>query len=182
MSGRSTKSFIAEGRWEELEKQITRGDYVVIQFGHNDQKSDKERSTNPFSSYQSNLQYFVERTRAFEATPILLTSIARRHFDEDGNLLESHGEYPVAVRQLAEKLNVWCIDMLQLTRKALKEMGDEKSKEWFMWFEPNQHSYFAEGLQDNTHLQEKGAEEHAKLFTNELVKLSHPLATYLKKM
>src|SRR5699024_9116825 len=110
MSGRSTKSFIAEGRWGELEKQITRDDFVVIQFGHNDQKFDKERSTSPFSSYQSNLRYFIERTRAFEATPILLTSIARRHFDENGNLLETHGEYPEAVRQLAEKLNVLCID------------------------------------------------------------------------
>ncbi len=180
-SGRSSKSFIAEERWDAIEKEFQAGDYVLIQFGHNDQKPDEERATNPYTSYQDNLRFFIQRSRAFGVTPILLTSIARRHFDENGHLQETHGDYPQAVRELAEKEEVVCIDMLTLTREALQELGDEKSKEWFMRLEPGEYEAYPDGAVDNTHLHERGAHQHCRLFVKELIRIKHPLASLVKR-
>ncbi|MGP4039365.1 rhamnogalacturonan acetylesterase [Gracilibacillus sp. D59] len=179
-SGRSTKSFISEGRWDAIEKEFQEGDYVLIQFGHNDQKPDEERATKPFTSYQDNLRFFIQRSRAFGVTPILLTSIARRHFDENGNLQETHGDYPQAVRELSAEEGVVCIDMLTLTREALLELGDEKSKNWFMRLTPGEYEAYPDGEVDNTHLHERGAHQHCLLFVKELIRIEHPLASLAK--
>lgn len=122
-SGRSTKSFLSENRWTEMERQFQSGDYVLIQFGHNDQKLDKERATDPFTTYQENLRFMIVSARGHGVTPILLTSIARRHFDEKGFLKDTHGHYPDAVRQLALLEKVVCIDMLQKTSEAIERLG-----------------------------------------------------------
>jgi lysophospholipase L1-like esterase len=179
-SGRSTKSFISEGRWDTIEKGFQAGDYVLIQFGHNDQKPDEERATKPFTSYQANLRFFIQRSQAFGVTPILLTSIARRHFDDYGGLKETHGDYPQAVRELAEKEAVVCVDMLSLTREALQELGKEQTKKWFMRLEPGEYSTYPDGLKDDTHLHERGAHQHCLLFVKALITLNHPLASYVK--
>ncbi|SHM69247.1 rhamnogalacturonan acetylesterase [Gracilibacillus kekensis] len=177
-SGRSTKSFISEGRWDRLEQDSKKGDYVLIQFGHNDQKQDRERATEPFTSYQDNLRFFISRAHSFDITPILLTSIARRHFDKEGNLLETHGVYPQAVRELAKEENIVCIDMLARTREVLQQAGDEQSKQWFMRLEPGEYRAYPDGEKDDTHLSEKGAHQHCHIFVRELIRLGHPIAHF----
>lgn len=179
-SGRSTKSFITEGRWAAIEQEFQRGDYVLIQFGHNDQKRDEERATKPFTSYQDNLRFFIRRARVFGVIPILLTSIARRHFDEKGHLEATHGDYPQAVRELAETEGVDCIDMLTLTREALQAQGAERSKKWFMRLEPGEYPAYPDGQEDDTHLHERGAHQHCRIFVKELIRLNHPLATHVQ--
>lgn len=181
VNGRSTKSFLDEKRWKVMEEQFQPGGYVIIQFGHNDQKEDKERATDPFTTYQGNLRYFIQRARLFDVTPILATSIARRQFDVDSNLEDTHKDYPKAMRELAQEENIILIDMLKLTEQALKQLGPEKSKHWFMWAKPNEYDAFPNGATDNTHLNEEGARMVAGLFVDELKELEHPLADFLKK-
>ncbi|WP_163538538.1 rhamnogalacturonan acetylesterase [Gracilibacillus sp. YIM 98692] len=179
-SGRSSKSFIDEKRWTEMEKQFQKGDYLVIQFGHNDQKPDEERATQPFSSYQDNLRFFIRQGRSNGVCPILSTSIARRHFNKKGELQDTHGEYLKAVRDLAKEEEVPLVDMAKLTGAALQELGDQRSKEWFMWADPGVYEAYLNGEKDDTHLNETGAREHAKLFVREIVRMDHPLNEYVK--
>ncbi|SER28919.1 Lysophospholipase L1 [Gracilibacillus ureilyticus] len=179
-SGRSTKSFINENRWAVMEREFSEGDYVLIQFGHNDQKPDEARATKPFTTYQENLRFFIHRARSFGVTPILLTSIARRHFDKDGKLLETHGEYPRAMRELAVREGIIFIDMLENTKEALINLGPERSKDWFMWVDPNQYEGYPDGEKDDTHLRAEGAHAHAKIFIEEIVRFNHPLCKYIK--
>jgi lysophospholipase L1-like esterase len=98
VNGRSTRSFINEKRWESVYKSLKKGDYVFIQFGHNDEKiADSTRYTNPHTAYRYNLIRFVTEAREKGAIPILFSSIARRNFNEHGVLVGTHGEYPIAV-------------------------------------------------------------------------------------
>src|SRR6218665_587522 len=95
MNGRSSKSFRTEGRWDKVEKQLKKGDFVIIEFGHNDQKlKDSTKFTNPYTQYRANLERYVNETRAKGATPILMTSIVRRDFNENGVLIDTHKDYP----------------------------------------------------------------------------------------
>ncbi|UOQ50039.1 rhamnogalacturonan acetylesterase [Gracilibacillus caseinilyticus] len=180
-SGRSTKSFIDEGRWDAIEREFQSGDFVLIQFGHNDQKPDEERATKPYTSYQDNLRFFVQRARSYQVTPLLLTSIARRHFDDTGKLKETHGDYPKAMRELAIAEQTDCLDMLLRTREALQQVGDESSKQWFMRLAPGEYDAYPSGEQDDTHLHERGAHQHCQLFVQELVRLQHPLAAFVQQ-
>lgn len=158
VNGRSSKSFIAEGRWEAIMDKLGKGDYVLIQFGHNDQKyKDPSRYTNPTGAYYQNLATYVKDTRSKGATPILLTSIVRRNYNEYSTLEDTHGIYPLIVRQVATDLNVLFIDHLGMTEKAVIELGKDKSKELYLWLKPGKYGKFPEGKVDNTHLSPKGA-------------------------
>ena len=118
VNGRSSKSFISEGRWQKIEDQLKPGDFVIIQFGHNDQKiKSPDRYTNPFTEYRYNLEKYVKETREKGATPILMSSIVRRNFNEHGTLVDTHGEYPLVVRMVAKDLGVAFIDMQWLTQQ-----------------------------------------------------------------
>lgn len=175
VNGRSTKSFITEGRWQTVLDSLKQGDYVFIQFGHNDQKDqDSARYTDPYGTYSQNLEKYVRESRDKGATPILLTSIVRRKFDENGQLLDTHGDYPLAMRAVAKELDVGLIDLQKLTADLVQSMGDEPSKEVYLWTEPNDR--FPEGRQDDTHLRVVGAKKVAELVANELVKLPNDLA------
>jgi lysophospholipase L1-like esterase len=178
VNGRSTKSFIDEGRWQVILDSLKKGDFVLIQFGHNDQKiKDSTRYTIPFESYSENLEKYVLETREKGATPILLTSIIRRKFDENGQLIDTHGDYPVAMRQVAETLNVPLIDLQKLTEDLVQSMGDEPSKELYLWTEPTER--FPEGREDNTHLRVQGAKKVAELATRQLAELPNDLAEHV---
>ncbi|QAS52172.1 rhamnogalacturonan acetylesterase [Halobacillus litoralis] len=163
MNGRSSKSFLAEGRLDEIKGMLQPGDYLFIQFGHNDSKPDKARKTHPFSSYQENLITFIEAARSMEAIPFLLTPIQRRRFNEDGTLQQTHGSYPEAMRQVAETHSVTLIDMTALTSRLLLDLGPGNSKELFMWLEEKASPNFPEGAQDDTHLNQKGAYHIARI-------------------
>ncbi len=161
-NGRSSKSFIDEGRWQVVLDSLKSGDFVLIQFGHNDQKQyDSTRYTSPFDTYTANLEKFVIETRAKGATPILFTSIVRRKFDNEGLLVDTHGDYPVAVRLLAERMEVPLIDLQKITEEWVASMGDEPSKEMFLWTAPSDK--YPEGRKDDTHLSENGAHHVARL-------------------
>lgn len=156
VNGRSSKSFIDEGRWQTVLDSLKNGDVVFIQFGHNDKKDhDSTRYTVPFGSYSKNLRRFVDESRDKGATPILFTSIVRRHFGEDGKLIDTHMDYPVATRKVGEELNVPVIDLQKLTEKAVNELGDEPSKALYLWLDPTDEK--PKGKQDDTHLCVEGA-------------------------
>lgn len=178
INGRSTKSFISEGRWEAVLDSLISGDYVFIQFGHNDAKiQDSTRYTEPFTSYRKNLERFVRETREKGATPILFTSIVRRKF-ENGFLTDTHGNYPVVVRQIASEMNVPMIDLQLLTAGAVTVLGDEASKSIYLWTPPTEK--FPEGRKDDTHLKVEGATLVAKLAAQQLILLDNSLAKHIK--
>jgi lysophospholipase L1-like esterase len=169
VNGRSTKSFINEKRWDSICKVLKRGDYVFIQFGHNDQKTeDPTRYTNPHTAYRNNLARFINESRAKGAIPILFSSIARRNFNEQGVLISTHGEYTQETRLLAAELKVPFIDLEYYTELLEESYGPEKSKELHLFYKPGEHPYYPEGKADGTHLSIKGATEISKIVLAEL--------------
>lgn len=178
VNGRSSKSFITEGRWKVVLDSLKKGDFVFIQFGHNDQKAyDTTRYTKPFETYSENLSKFISESREKGAIPVLFTSIVRRKFDENGQLLDTHLDYPVAMRQVAEKMNVPLVDLQKITAEMVQALGDEKSKELYMWIKANEN--FPEGRKDDTHLRVEGARKVASLATTEIKKLPLAIAKHV---
>jgi lysophospholipase L1-like esterase len=180
VNGRSTKSFIDEGRWSAVLAQLHAGDYVIIQFGHNDEKrEDSTRYTEPNTSYRANLERFVRETRAKGATPILATSIVRRKFDSAGVLEDTHGAYPVVTREVARALDVPLLDLQQGTAWLVSAYGPERSKLLYAWVAPGTNTMYPKGLQDDTHLTELGATEVARLAAMALRATGLPLASHV---
>lgn len=181
VNGRSTRSFIAEGRWEKVRNKLNSGDFVFIQFGHNDQKiEDPERYTNPFTQYRANLEKFVKEAREKGATPILLSSIVRRNFNEQGVLVDTHGEYPLVTRMVSNDLQVPFIDMQLLTEQLEISYGPEDSKSLHLHIQAGENEYEPEGMQDDTHLSEKGATLVASLALQEIYRKDLELKKYIK--
>ncbi|MDX8338923.1 rhamnogalacturonan acetylesterase [Draconibacterium sp. IB214405] len=179
-NGRSSKSFIDEGRWQTVLDSLQPGDYVFIQFGHNDEKDyDSTRYTTPFGTYTENLTKFVTESREKGAIPVLFTSIVRRKFDENGKLTDTHGDYPVATRQVAELQDVPLIDLQELTEEWVNSLGDEASKQMYVWTDITNESH-PEPRKDDTHLSQKGAHEVARLATTALDNPVPALAKRLK--
>lgn len=176
ISGRSSKSFLDQGALAKIAGEIKAGDYLFIQFGHNDQKDeDPSRYTNPASTYPQTLMKYIETARAAGAQPVLMTSIVRRKF-KNGQLRDTHGEYLTAVRNLAAQQDVPLIDMEQKSRALFGELGDEGSKPYFMHLAPGESPNYPEGRKDNTHLQERGALAMAGLVVEGVRELNLPLA------
>ena len=181
MNGRSTKSFRELEHWKPVLESLKKGDYLFIQFGHNDAKdTDPTRYTNPQTAYRYNLIQYIEEARAKGAIPILFSSIARRKFNKEGVLLDSHGNYTLIARLVAQEMKVPFFDMQYLTEKLEMSYGVEGSKKLHLHFAPGEISYYPEGKIDDTHLSELGANEISKLFVTELKKQKNPLAKYLK--
>lgn len=156
-NGRSTKSFLDEGRFGPVEQAMQPGDFLFIQFGHNDEKDDPARHADPDTTFVENLRLFIRVARERGATPVLITPIARRLFDEAGNFRPgSHGTYPDAVRRSAKAENVALVDLTAATEDFLAALGDEPSKPLFMW------------PKDNTHLKPEGAVKMAGLLADGL--------------
>jgi lysophospholipase L1-like esterase len=181
MNGRSTKSFIDEGRWDAILKTLKKGDYVFIQFGHNDEKQEQPSLyAAPYGAYTGNLTRFVKETRAKGAFPVLMTSIVRRHFDGSSVLKNSHGDYPDAVRKLAEKLKVPLIDMEAKSRKLIQDLGNDASQKLFMHLDAGVYPKFPNGKKDDTHLVWDGAKAIASLAVEGIKELKLPLAQSLQ--
>ncbi len=180
-NGRSTKSFRTEGRWDKVYQQLKKGDFVIIQFGHNDQKfEDSLRYTNPATQYRANLERYVNETREKGATPILMTSIVRRNFNEKGVLIDTHNLYPIIVRMVAKDLNVPFVDLQQLTEELVLSYGPEKSKKLYLHFEPKEVKYYPDGKHDDTHLSKLGATLTAEKALNSLKELKIGLEKFSK--
>lgn len=182
VNGRSSKSFINEKRWEAVHNSLKPGDYVFIQFGHNDAKvADSIRYTNPHTSYRHNLIRFVTETREKGGIPILFSSIARRNFNEQGVLVGTHGDYPLETRLVAQEYHVPFIDLEYFSELLEQSYGPEKSKELHLYFKEGEHPYYHEGKSDDTHLSLKGATEIAKIVVRELGKLNLELNKFKKQ-
>ncbi|WFB36149.1 rhamnogalacturonan acetylesterase [Kiritimatiellota bacterium B12222] len=165
VDGRSSRSFVAEGRWDKIMETLQPGDWVVIQFGHNDQKKKKPAIyTDPEGDYREFLTGFVNDTRAKGANPVLVTSIYRRYFTPEGRPKNSLGKYPQATREVAAELDVPMVDLNVLTGELLAEVGEEDSKDLFVHFEAGEQPYYPNGIHDNSHLSEAGARSIAQLF------------------
>ena len=181
VNGRSTKSFRDLGHWDSLVESLSAGDWVVIQFGHNDGKaSDPTRFTDPDGEYRANLQRYVRETRARGAHPVLATSVVRRRFDEDGAFYDSHGEYPRVVREVAAEEGVPLLEMEDVTRTLVQSFGLEESRSLYLHFEPGEHPQLPDGIHDDTHYSEFGARLVAELAAREMVRVHLPFVRYLK--
>ena len=161
MAGRSTKTFLAEGRLEPA-GQAGPGDLVLIQFAHNDENEKKpERYTAPWTEFTENLRFFIRFAREHGAAPVLLTPICMRIW-QDGKLQPTHGEYPAAMRSVAEEMNVPLIDLYTESFRIVASMGEEGSKALFMHFAPGEDPAYPDGSEDNAHTKRAGAERFAE--------------------
>lgn len=180
VNGRSSKSFITEGRWDTVQHALHRGDFVFIQFGHNDEKiEDTTRYAAADGAYRTNLERFIRDTRAAGATPVLFTPIVRRQWSDKGELTETHGQYPAAVRAVAKQQNVQLVDLQQLTAELLTTYGNEKSKSLFVWTTEGQFPAFPAARSDNTHLSPSGAALVAQLAAKRIRTMGGVLAEHI---
>ncbi len=181
MNGRSTRTFISENRWQPIVDTLKAGDYVFIQFGHNDESKEKtDRYTSP-EDYTTNLIKFVTEARSKNAIPILLTPVVRRRYDSTGNFYDVHGVYPDKVRAVAKQYDVALIDMQQSSAKLLTQLGKDGSLKLFNHLKPNEHPNYPSGITDDTHFNEYGALRMALLAKQGLIEIKLPLAERLNK-
>ena len=192
LNGRSSLSFINEGHWEKVLQSMKPGDYVIIQFGHNDEKPKADRHTDPGSTFDYNLAKFVRETREHGGIPVLMNCVVRRNFfvnapenDDDeklrtqtfkdgvkmvegDSLIDTHGLYRVAPRDVARRMNVHFVDANQITHDLEQGLGTEASKKLHMWFLPGTEPSEPKGKQDNTHYSVYGAHVVARLLADAL--------------
>jgi lysophospholipase L1-like esterase len=180
-NGRSTRTFIGEGRWQGLLEATRPGDVVLIQFGHNDASENKPDRYTPPAEYARNLARFVADVRERKAIPVLLTPVARRRFDEAGRLQASHGVYPDLVRELAMREHVALVDMERRSSALLQETGAETSKKLFLQVAPGTDPNYPDGVEDNTHFSPEGAQRVAREFALALCGLDVPLRERLRQ-
>ncbi len=157
VNGMSTKSCLDTGNFYRGLDRVNLLDYVIIQFGHNDNKPDPARGTDPWGSYQANLRTMVLALRERGARVILLSSIARRRF-ANGLLYNTHGDYPAAMKGIAKEFNLPYVDMNKLTMKYFNELGEEATRKYFMFFDAGIYPNYPDGKDDNTHLRPEGAD------------------------
>ncbi len=188
-NGRSSKSFIDEGLWQKVIDKVKHGDYVVIQFGHNDEKPALKRHTDPGTTFDANLRMFCEKTREKGGIPILMNCVVRRNYfkivpqndddealrktvgaipgvqsaEEGDTLIDTHGDYRWAPRNVANELGVAFIDANTITHNLEQGLGREASKKLHMWFLPGEEPSVPKGRQDNTHYNVYGAHVVARL-------------------
>ena len=189
LNGRSSLSFINEGRWDAVLKSMKPGDYVIIQFGHNDEKPKADRHTDPGSTFDYNLAKFVRETREHGGIPVLMNCVVRRNFFvkapeieklrtqtfkdgvkmvEGDTLIDTHGLYRVAPRDVAQRMNVHFVDANRITHDLEQGLGTEASKRLHMWFLPGTEPSEPKGKQDNTHYSVYGAHVVARLLADAL--------------
>ncbi len=167
-NGRSTKTFLSEGLWKSIMDEAKEGDYVFIQFGHNDEAVEKkERYATP-DTFRMNLTRFITETREKKAIPVLFTPVSRRKFDTTGTVIETHKEYSAYVKEVAAKENVLLIDLDTKSRELYQQFGKNNSKLLFQQLKPGEHPNYPEGKEDNTHFTELGARLIAQLILKEI--------------
>ncbi len=173
-NGRSTSSFRNEGLWKSIMDEAGEGDFIFIQFGHNDEVSTKKTYTTE-SEFRANLVRYVQETREKKATPLLLTPVARRKFSNNGQIEGTHDVYSQIVREVAEEQQVLLIDLDKKSQALYQQMGVENSKLLFVQLKPGEHPNYPEGKEDNTHFSELGARLIAQLVLAELKLLNTDL-------
>lgn len=180
-NGRSTKTFISEGLWKSITDEARPGDYVFIQFGHNDESIEKKERYSTPDTFKLNLTRFITDTRSRHAIPILLTPVGRRKFDSLGHITETHVVYSELTREVAIEQKVVLIDLDRSSQRLYQDFGQEGSKLLFMQLKPGEHPNYPDGRDDNTHFNELGARLIAQLVLEELRLKVPELATRLIK-
>jgi lysophospholipase L1-like esterase len=177
-NGRSTKTFISEGLWDGIVSSLHEGDYVFIQFGHNDEVPTKKSYINE-QGYRDNLERFIRETRDKKAIPVLLTPVARRKFDTTGTVVGTHEVYSAIVRKLADEQKVPLIDLDRESQALLQKLGPEESKKLFNYLAPGESINYPNGLADNTHFSELGAQKIAGIVLKGIRLLKLELAWHI---
>jgi len=180
-NGRSTKSFLDEGRLEAIKEQIGEGDFLFIQFGHNDEKSqDHARYTEPHGSFIDNLGILIQAARERRAYPVLITPLERRCFTDEKHLGPGeHLEYVKGIKEAAEKFKVPLVDLYTKSRRELEKDGEERSRGWYMYFPEGYYQEHPAESKDNTHLRHDGAVHFAGLIAEGLRELGGVYADLL---
>ena len=160
-SGRALRSFKGEHRFDKILSQLRSGDFVLIQFGHNDQK-EKGEGVGAFTTYSDSLREYVAAIRAKGAKPVLITAVARRRFNEEGKVFESLGDFPAAVRRVSKELSVPLIDLNESSKQVYQALGVEPSKLALLHYPANTFPGQASPLRDDTHFSAYGAYEMAR--------------------
>ena len=179
LNGRSSKSFIDEGHWAEVTKLIQKGDYVLIQFGHNDEKDSEALHTDPGSTFDAYLTKYATETQKLGGIPVLLSPVVRRNW-KNGVLTDTHGEYRKVAKSVADTLKINYIDANVITEKLESDLGEEGSKKLHMIYEPGEEPSLPNGSSDNTHYNIYGATTVAKLLSEALFNEVPDLAQYKK--
>ena len=161
-NGRSTRTFLSEGLWKPILENLKGGDYVLIQFGHNDEVSTKASYTTE-AEFVTNLKLYIKDSRAKGAIPVLLTPAARRSFDDSGKVLQTHEVYAALVRKTAAEEKTPLIDLDKDSQALLQQFGVVGSKYLFNHLAPGEHPNYPDGKEDNTHFNEYGARKIAEL-------------------
>ena len=181
-NGRSTKSFRREGRWAKVQAQLKKGDYVFIQFGHNDAKaSDTARYAPSQTDFRDNLTRYVAETRAKGGIPILLTPTQRRKFDSTGVFVDQHADYPNVVREVAAKEKVLLIDIEKESKKYISSEGPEGAKKMFLHYPVGIFRKFMKGAADDTHFSPFGAMKISDMVAEAILASNEHLRSFLKK-
>ncbi|KAA9038047.1 rhamnogalacturonan acetylesterase [Ginsengibacter hankyongi] len=178
-NGRSTRSFIAEGRWQPVVDNLHEGDYVLIQFGHNDEVPTKRSYTTP-GDFIANLEKFVNESRSKKAIPVLITPVARRKFDSTGKIEETHAAYTQLVKNVAKKLDVPLIDLDEESQQLVQQFGSETSKYLYNYLSPGENPHYPEGRSDDTHFSELGARKMAEIVLHNIKNLQFELAERIR--
>lgn len=179
VSGRSTKTYRNEGRWDKVMAALHPGDWVLIQFGHNDKSVDKPKGVPAEPDFRNNLTRFVREARERGAVPVLITPVVRRYWTPDGRLDNPHGLYPGVVRSVAAAEQVPLIDLEARSRELVTSLGPEGSKKLYLNFEPGEHPQLPKGLHSLTHFNAEGARAMAALVIEEIRRLDLPFARWL---
>ena len=179
-NGRSSRTFLEENRWKAILDSVQAGDYVFIQFGHNDEVQTKKSYT-PEAQFQVNLIKYVTEARAKKALPILITPVSRRNFDSTGTLKSSHDAYSAVVRSVAKAQAVPCIDLDLESQDLYRKMGPEHSRLLFNQLLAEEHPNYPEGKMDNTHFNELGARKIAEIVLRNIKLLKLDLAHRIVK-
>jgi lysophospholipase L1-like esterase len=178
MNGRSTRSFVAEGRWKSIVDSLKSGDYVFIQFGHNDEKVGTDRYASP-EDYRRNLVRFVDDVRGKGAHPVVFTPVVRRKF-EGARLVDTHGEYPEAARLAARDRNAELVDMTRASAELVERLGPDSSRALWLHLEPGANPNYPTGVRDDTHFNPRGAQQMAGLAIDAIRALRLRLAPRLR--
>lgn len=177
-SGLSLGSFLSSNRLDKILSIAQPGDYLFIEFGHNDQK-EKGEQAGAFKSYAERLRLFVTKFREKGGYPVIVTSTARRAFDKEGKLQYTLGDFPQAARTVAAELDVPLIDLNKMTRSFYETLGVEGSKNALVHYPAHTFPNQTESLQDNTHFNTYGAYQISKMILQGIKELKLPLADHI---
>ncbi len=178
-SGERADTFIKAGRLKKALSQMKEGDYMFVEFGHNDQKL-KGPGCGAYYSFAMNLKIFIDEVRAKGATPIFVTPTQRRSFDSDGHIRETHEDYPDAMRDVAKREGVQVIELHDMTRTLYETLGVDNSRKAFVHYPANTFPNQPKALEDNTHFNPYGAYQIAKCVIEGMRELNFPLLDCLR--